>query len=146
MSKAVVLSMNILTGHRVENEAGEELAKIEDLVLDDQSGRVLYAILSFGGFLGMNSRLVAVPWKRFRLKGNQKTFILNIDKETFHKAPSFDTANWPQVDLPEWRDRIESYFAYKPAEDPDVAEGVEFLDNTAPRSVSREEKERENAA
>src|SRR5437868_14597615 len=99
MSKAVVFSMNILTGHRVENEAGEDLGKIDDLVLDDQSGRVLYAILSFGGFLGMRNRLVAVPWKRLRLKGNHKIFILNIDKETLRNAPSFEKANWPQMDL-----------------------------------------------
>ena len=127
MSKPVVLSMNILTGHKVENEAGEDLGKIDDLVLDDQSGRVQYAILSFGGFLGMSNRLVAVPWKRLRLKGNHKTFILNIDKETLRNAPSFDRANWPQMDLPEWRDLIETYFAYNPAE-------------------AQEEKERKRAA
>ena len=87
MSKSVILPMNILTGHKVENEAGEDLGKIDDLVLDDQSGRVLYAILSFGGFLGMRNRLVAVPWKRLRLKGDHKIFILNIDKETLRNAP-----------------------------------------------------------
>ena len=138
--------MNILTGHKVENEAGEDLGKIEDLVLDDQSGRVQYAILAFGGFLGMSSHLVAVPWKRLRLKGNHKTFILNIDKETLRNAPSFDKANWPQMDLPEWRDRIETYFAYNPAEEPQIAEGVEFIEDAAARFGSQEEKERKNAA
>ena len=144
MSKPIVLSMNILTGHKVENEAGEDLGKIEDLVLDDQSGRVQYAILSFGGLL--NNRLVAVPWKRLRLKGNHKTFILNIDKETLRNSPSFDKANWPQMDSPEWRDRIETYFAYNPAEEPQIAEGAVFIEDAAARFASQEEKERRNAA
>src|SRR5713226_1022974 len=143
MSKPVILSMNILTGHKVQNAAGEDLGKIDDLVLDDHTGRVLYAILSFGGFLGMGNRLVAIPWKRLRLKGNQKTFILNIDKETLQHAPSFDKEHWPDMSLPEWRERTETYFAYNPAEEPQVAEGVEFIDAGA-RSVSVEqERERE---
>src|SRR5579862_2876137 len=128
MSKPVILSMNILTGHKVENASGNDLGKIEDLVLDEQTGHVLYAVLSFGGFLGMGNRLVAVPWKRLRLKGNQKTFILNVDKETLKHAPSFDKDNWPDMTLPVWQERIETYFAYNPAEEPQIAEGVEYID------------------
>src|SRR5260370_42185901 len=101
MSKSVILSMNILTGHKVENAAGEDLGKIDDLVLDDQTGRVLYAILSFGGFLGMGNRLVAVSWKTLRLKGNQKTFILNIDKETLHHHPTFHKEHRPGISQPD---------------------------------------------
>ena len=145
MSKLVVLPMNILTGHKVEDRAGEELGKIDDLVLDDQTGRVLYAVISFGGFLGVRSRFVAVPWSRFRLKGNHKTFILDIDQKTFRHAPLFDREHWPQMDLPEWRERIEAYFAYKPAEEQQIQEGGEYIDSQ-PRSVSEQEKERKNAA
>ena len=50
------------------------------------------------------------------------------------------------MDLPEWRDRIETYFAYNPAEEPQIAEGVEFIDDAAARAMSEEEKERKNAA
>jgi sporulation protein YlmC with PRC-barrel domain len=144
MSKPVILSMNILTGHKVQNAAGEDLGKIDDLVLDEHTGRVLYAVLSFGGFLGMANRLVAVPWRRLRLKGNQKTFILNIDKETLQHAPTFDKEHWPDMTLPEWRDRIETYFAYNPAEEPQIAEGAEFID-VGTTSISVEQaKQRED--
>ena len=64
MSKPIVLSLSTLTGHKVKNAAGEDLGKIEDLVLDETSGRILYGILSSGGFLGMGNRLVAIPWNR----------------------------------------------------------------------------------
>jgi len=138
--------MNILTGHKVQNPAGEDLGKIDDLILDDQSGRVLYAVLAFGGFLGMGDRLVAVPWKRFRLKGDQKAFILNIDKDTLAHAPSFDKEHWPDLALPEWKDRVDTYFAYKPADEQQIAEGAEFID-AGPRSISvSQEREQQGLA
>ena len=128
MSKPVILSMNILTGHKVQNPAGKDLGKIDDLVLDDESGRVLYAVIAFGGFLGMGDRLIAVPWKRLRLKGDQKAFILNIDRETLSHAPAFDKERWPDMSLPEWKDSIDRYFAYKPADESQAFEGAEFID------------------
>jgi len=143
MSKPVVLSMNILTGRKVENLAGEALGKIEDLVLDERSGRVLYAILSSGGFLDIGERLIAIPWKRLRLKGNQKTFTLNIDNETLRNAPSFEKENWPDMSLPEWRDHVETYFSYNPAEEPQVAEGAEYIDSGSASISIAQEDERE---
>src|SRR6266704_3535895 len=143
MSKPVILSMNILTGHKVQNAAGEDLGKIDDLVLDEGTGRVVYAILSFGGFLGMGNRLIAVPWTRLRLKGNQKTFILNMDKETLRHAPSFDKEHWPDMDLPEWRERVETYFTYNPAEEPQVAEGAEVMDTGIASISLQQTRERE---
>lgn len=134
--------MNILTGHKVQNTAGEDLGKIDDLVLDDQTGRVLYAILAYGGLLGLGERLIAIPWKRLRLKGDQKIFLLNIDKETLAHAPSFDKEHWPDMTLPEWRDEIETYFAYNPAEEPEVSQGAEFIDSGF-RSISLEQEREE---
>ena len=138
MSKPVVLSLSTLTGHRVQNAAGEDLGKIEDLVFDESSGRILYAVLSFGGFLGMGNRLVAIPWVRLRLQSDHKGFILNIDNETLEHAPSFDKEHWPDMSLPEWRDRTETYFAYNPAEEPQMMEGVEFIES-GPTSISIEQ-------
>src|SRR5438445_608362 len=127
MSKPVALSLNTLTGHKVQNAAGEDRGKIEDLVLDESSGRILYAVLSFGGFLGMGNRLVAIPWVRLRLQSDHKGFILIIDNETLEHAPSFNKEHWPDMSLPEWRDRTETYFAYNPAEAPQMKEGDEFF-------------------
>ena len=135
--------MNILTGHKVQNTAGEDLGKIDDLVLDDQSGRVLYAIISFGGFFGMGHRLIAVPWKQLRLKGDQKAFVLNMDKDTLAHAPSIDKQHWPDMASPEWRDRTETYFAYNPAEEPQIAEGGEFIDSASTSVSIEQEQERE---
>src|SRR5262245_1280011 len=57
----IVLSADTLTGDKVVNAAGEDLGKIEDFMLDVESGRIRYAVLSFGGVLGLGSKLFAVP-------------------------------------------------------------------------------------
>ena len=123
MSKPVIFSMS--SAHKVENTAGEDLGSIQDLAVDERSGRVLYAVLSFGGFLGVGNRLVAIPWNRLRLQGDLKTFTLNVDKQTLENAPSFDKEHWPDMNLPEWRDRVETYFAWNPSEEPEVEEALE---------------------
>jgi sporulation protein YlmC with PRC-barrel domain len=129
MSNPVTLSLT--ANHKVQNTAGEDLGKIEDLVLDESSGHILYAVLSFGGFLGMGNRLAAIPWHRLHLQGDHRGFLLNIDNETLENAPSFDREHWPDMSLPEWRARVETYFAYNPAEESQMAEGAEFIDSSA---------------
>jgi sporulation protein YlmC with PRC-barrel domain len=142
MTNPVVLSLNTLTGYKVQNAAGEDLGRIDDLVLDQKTGRVQYAVLAFGGIFGMGNRLVAIPWPSLRLRNDNKVFVLNIDKETLQHAPSFDKAHWPDMSLPEWRDKIETYFTYNPAEEPQIAEGSEYIED-GPHAISVEDEREE---
>ena len=64
----------------MRNSAGEDLGKIEEIMIDIPTGRVAYAVLSFGGFLGMGNKLFAVPWDAFTVDEDKKQFILNVDK------------------------------------------------------------------
>ena len=59
------LSTDSIKGDKVVNPAGEDLGKIEELMIDLENGRVAYAVLSFGGFLGMGDKLFAIPWRAF---------------------------------------------------------------------------------
>ena len=77
-----VLSASSLAGDRVRNTAGENLGKIEEIMIDIPSGRVAYAVLSFGGFLGMGNKLFAVPWNAFTIDEENKEFILDVDKRS----------------------------------------------------------------
>src|SRR5947209_4820025 len=120
MSKPIVLSMRSMKGHGVRNPEGEDLGKIDELVLNED-GRVLYAVLSFGGVLHMGEKLVAVPWERMRMEGDQKGFIMDADKELLQNAPHFTRDFWPDMSLPEWQERTASYFRYRPAETPEQA-------------------------
>lgn len=103
-----------ILGWKVENLQGEALGKIEDLVIDLNEGRVAYAILSFGGFLGIGGKLFPVPLPALAMRAEDKKFILNIDRETLKGAPGFDPGTWPDMSDREWASGIYSYYGYPP--------------------------------
>lgn len=90
-----VLQASTVIGNKVVNRAGEQLGNLKQLVLDLEDGRVAYAVLSFGGFMGMGDKLFAMPWDALRLNPNDQTFILDVDKEVLKEAPGFDKEHWP---------------------------------------------------
>jgi sporulation protein YlmC with PRC-barrel domain len=83
-------------GSSVMNAQGENLGKIEDLVIDPATGHITYAALSRGSILGIGGKLFAVSWDALRLQPDGKTFVLDIPKETLESASSFDKGNWPK--------------------------------------------------
>ena len=85
------LSASTIKGDKVVNTAGEDLGKIEELMIDVDDGRIAYAALSFGGFLGMGNKLFAIPWQALKLRLHEHTFLLDIPKETLERAEGFDT-------------------------------------------------------
>jgi hypothetical protein len=101
-------------GCKVENDQRESLGKIEDLIIDQSEGHVAAAVLSFGGFLGMGEKLVAVPLSALTFDADEEKFILNIDKETLRNAPSFTQSSWPDLIDRVWAADIYSYFGYPP--------------------------------
>jgi sporulation protein YlmC with PRC-barrel domain len=109
-----VLSASSLTGDKVVNAAGEDLGKIDEIMIDTPTGRVAYAVLSFGGFLGMGNKLFAIPWDKFALDEQNKRFVLNIDRAKLEQAPGFDKDNWPDMADPSWGSRIYSYYGSHP--------------------------------
>ena len=109
-----VLSASTLTGDKVVNAAGEDLGKIDEIMIDTPTGRIAYAVLSFGGFLGMGNKLFAIPWDKFALDEQNKQFVLNIDRTKLEQAPGFDKDNWPDMADPSWGSRIYSYYGSHP--------------------------------
>ena len=109
-----VLSASTLAGDSVRNAAGEDLGKIDEIMIDIPSGRVAYAVLSFGGFLGLGNKLFAVPWSVLKVDEDEKCFILNVDKGTIEQAPGFDPDNWPDMSDTTWGTQMSSYYKVKP--------------------------------
>jgi len=108
------MGASTLKGDRVKNSAGEDLGKVEEIMLDVPSGRVAYAVLSFGGFLGMGDKLFAIPWKALTLNEADKNFVLDVDKATLENAPGFDKDNWPDMADPQWESQIFSHYGQEP--------------------------------
>lgn len=90
-----LLSSNTITGDYVQNEKGEDLGMVEDLMIDMDSGNVMYAVLSYDGILGMGDQLYAVPFDRLKADSGSKYVILDADKLILKDAPGFHTDNWP---------------------------------------------------
>jgi sporulation protein YlmC with PRC-barrel domain len=109
-----VLSASTLSGDPVVNAAGQNLGKIEEFMIDLESGRLAYAVLSFGGFLGMGTKLFAIPWKALALDTDEHRFVLNVDKDTLKNAPGFDKDNWPDFADRSWGIGIHQYYGLAP--------------------------------
>jgi sporulation protein YlmC with PRC-barrel domain len=106
---------NTFIGADVQNPQGQNLGDIKDIVIDRASGRIAYAVVSFGGFLGMGEKLFAVPWGALaQPKADKDTFVLDIDKERLKNAPGFDAHNWPQMASREWVTSLYSYYNVPP--------------------------------
>lgn len=104
------MSATSLIGDDVYNLQDENLGDVKELMLDMLTGKVAYAVLSFGGFLGMGEKLFAVPWAALKLDTENKRFTLDVNKERLEGAPGFDANNWPDMANPEWANGIHSYY------------------------------------
>jgi len=134
-----VLSAGTLTGDRVRNSAGEDLGKIEEIMIDVQTGRVAYAVLSFGGFLGIGDKLFAVPWEAMTLNEADHEFVMNVDKAALENAPGFDKDNWPDMADPTWGSQVFSHYGYKPYWESDTgSRDRDFSETESKREFERE--------
>ncbi|MCA9972876.1 MAG: PRC-barrel domain-containing protein [Anaerolineales bacterium] len=110
------LSASTLIGDDVYNRNNEKLGQLNEIMLDVGSGRVAYAVLSFGGFLGLGDKLFAIPWDALTLDPDAHAFILNVDKETLENAPGFDKNNWPKTVNGDdtWLVDVYEHYGYSP--------------------------------
>ena len=110
----IVPAKKTVIGSKVVNAQNEDLGKIEDLVLDAGAGRIAYAVLSFGGFLGMGDKYFAIPWNAFHFNLKENRAVLNVDKKLLENAPGFDKANWPNFADSIWGNSIYKHYGYTP--------------------------------
>jgi sporulation protein YlmC with PRC-barrel domain len=112
-----VLSASTMENDKFVNPRGEDLGNIEELMIDVNSGRVAYAVLSFGGILGIGDKLFAIPWDALKLDPDNKRFVLDVDKQTLEDAPGFDKDNWPKTTQHEndtWLMEVYNYYDTDP--------------------------------
>src|SRR6187549_1167468 len=107
-----------LVGMEVRNLHDEKLGTIDELVINVEQGRVAYAALGVGGFLGLGEKLFAIPWNEFTIKHTEKEHfvVLDMDKEKLKAAPGFDKDHWPNVADPNWSQDVDRYYRQRVAE------------------------------
>ncbi len=104
------ISASSVIGTNVMNLHNDSLGKIEEVMLDVVNGRVMYAVLSFGGFLGVGNKLFAIPWAALRYDDTENCYRLSIDKERLKNAPGFDKDNWPDTSDVSWANGLYDFY------------------------------------
>lgn len=105
-----LMGAETLIGNDVVNDQGEDLGDIKEIMLDVRAGRISYAVLSYGGVLGIGDKLFAVPWEALTLDTENKRFTLDVAKERLENAPGFDKDDWPNMSDQTWAKSVHDYY------------------------------------
>ena len=99
-----------LIGDEVRNLENQMLGLIEDIMIDVPTGRVAYAVLSFGGIMGMGNKLFALPWQALRIDDRRRQVNVDVDKTYLRQAPGFDKDNLPDMTDLSWSNRVHGFW------------------------------------
>lgn len=107
---------NLISSRRVEgtevyNTKGEHLGAIEHVMIDKLSGQVAYAVMSFGGFLGIGEKYHPLPWQVLDYSTSKGGYVIDLDKKTLEGAPYYgDTSDPYDWTDRTWRSRVDDYY------------------------------------
>lgn len=99
-----------IIGKAVQTMAGKDIGEIKDLAIDELDGQIRYAVLSFGGILGLGEKYFAIPWEALHLSDDKKHFALPVTEKELAKAPGFDKNNWPDFADPVYYATIYEFY------------------------------------
>jgi sporulation protein YlmC with PRC-barrel domain len=97
-------------GTKVQNASGQKIGDVEDIILDKQSNRIMFAVVSFGGFLGMAEKYHPVPWASLDYDEDENAYVVDYTKEQLQAAPAGSVDELTQNDGMNFRDRTYEYY------------------------------------
>lgn len=134
-----LMGADTLLGNDVYNTVDEDLGDIKEFMIDMATGKIAYAVLSFGGILGMGDKLFAVPWAALKLDTVNKRFTLDVKKDAMENAPGFDKDKWPEMADATWAHGVNAFYGTqideRPQRDPAVDDNVRQDTLRAPTSL-----------
>ena len=104
-----VISSDRVHGSSVYNAGGDKLGSIDDLMIDKRSGQVRYAVMEFGGFLGMGTDRYPLPWNMLKYDVEKGGYVVPLDKARLEGAPRYSTEE-PPTYTPEYGQKVNSYY------------------------------------
>ena len=104
-----VISSDRVEGTDVYNSAGDKLGSIDELMIDKRSGQVRYAVLEFGGFLGMGTDRYPLPWNMLKYDTTREGYVVPLDTAKLDKAPRYDENDSPEY-TEEYGTRVNGYY------------------------------------
>jgi hypothetical protein len=109
-----LISSDKVQGTTVYNPSGEKIGSIEDVMIDKLSGKVAYADMTFGGFLGIGNRHHPLPWSVLKYDTEMDGYVVNIDKDRLENAPSYEPDKRPDWEDESWGRQVHSYYNVTP--------------------------------
>ena len=103
-----------IIGTDVVNPKGDNLGDVKEVVIDPRTGKVAYAVVSFGGFLSMGDKLFAIPFSSFRYEVAKNHYVLDVSKERLKAVPGFDSDHWPSMSEEKWNRDVYKYYQRSP--------------------------------
>jgi sporulation protein YlmC with PRC-barrel domain len=104
------LTATSIIGDALENNKGQDLGKISDLMINLDDGTVEYAVIESGGVLGVGKKLFAIPFGQMQINEDKELFVIDRDKEYIKNSPGFDPSHWPGTNDHKYLDNVNSYF------------------------------------
>ena len=114
--RSLLLSTGSLKNTKIVNLDGEDLGKLDEIMLHVDTGEIAYAVVSFGGFLGMGDKRFAVPWEALSVDTDEHRIVLDVDRERLENAPGFDNDAWPTTAETGWMTDLYRHYGatYRP--------------------------------
>lgn len=109
-----LIAASKVNGTTVYNPAGDSLGSIHDVMLDKRSGHVTFAVLSFGGFLGMGAKYHPLPWNKLTYDERQGGYVVDLDKSVLEGAPAYAASDSPDWDNGRYGNTVDEYYAAFP--------------------------------
>lgn len=110
-----------IEGGQVRTPAGDDLGKIDGVLLDSAHNSVVYVMVDVGGFLGIGNRLVALPWAALRPSPDRKSYVANVTKEVLKAAPSAESGSKATIGDPNWQQAVDAYWSQRAGLVPEAA-------------------------
>ena len=107
---STLIAADKVNGTDVFNAQGDQVGEIHDLMIDKKSGQVAYAIMSFGGFLGMGNSYHPLPWSLLHYNTNLGGYIVDIKQSQLEDAPSYEAGTEPAWGDPEYERRLRDFY------------------------------------
>ena len=104
-----LIASDKVEGTEVYNRQGEHLGEVHNFMVDKRTGQVEYAVMSFGGFLGMGESYHPLPWKALTYDTSKGGYVVDLDKAKLEGAPTYRAGDEPEYDR-EYGRRVYDYY------------------------------------
>jgi hypothetical protein len=109
-----LIASDKVEGTAVYNRQDEHLGAVHNFMVDKSTGRVAYAVMSFGGFLGMGKSYHPLPWRVLNYDTQRGGFVVDLDRSRLEKAPTYTADNMPNWSDRTYGNRVDEYYGMSP--------------------------------